>query len=800
MAAEVKKEIQLEIAHVLLADIVGYSKLPINEQRTLIERLNEIIRSTEEFQAAEKAGRLIKIPTGDGMALVFYQNPEAPVECALEITRALKRHPELRLRMGVHSGPVSGVVDVNGKANVAGAGINIAQRVMGCGDASHILLSKHAAEDLEQYPHWQPHLHDLGECEVKHGARISIVNLYTDELGNPAVPEKLRLARVVAAAARKRSTLWRAALGILGLVIVAIALAFFVSPHHRPPGATGGAIPQKSIAVLPFENLSEEKQNAYFADGVQDEILTYLAKIADLKVISRTSVMQYKSGMARNLREIGQQLGVAHLLEGSVQRADGKVRVNAQLIDARNDAHLWAQTYDRDLADVFVIQSEIAKTIADELKAKISPAEKAAIEKPPTSDLDAYDLYLRAQALYVDSSNPVHAEEKLPQAAHLLDEAVTRDPKFLLAWRLLSSVHNLMYFQGHDHTPARLALAKAAVDAALRTQPDAGEAHLALANYYYAGFRDYGRARQELAIARRTLPNNAELFFRTGVLDYRQGQWDEATQNLERTVELDPRNFQYVTQLALCYQPQRRYQDEARTWDHALTVVPGDPTTRMSRAEVAANWKADIKPYQTTLAKLIAENPSVASDVDDPMFALRERTAEAAARVLKNSPPEGVQYYGVSCPHAYWEGVVARWQGDSAKARSAFTAARIAMEKILQEQPDFAAALSLLGMIDAGLDRKEDAIREGRRACELLPMSKDAVDGVAFVVNLAQIYAWTGEKDRAIEQLYAALRVPNDLHYGEMRLHPLWDVLRDDPRFEKLMEEAQKPFGLQEKQ
>jgi tetratricopeptide (TPR) repeat protein len=241
-----------------------------------------------------------------------------------------------------------------------------------------------------------------------------------------------------------------------------------------------------------------------------------------------------------------------------------------------------------------------------------------------------------------------------------------------------------MYFQGHDHTPARLELANAAVQAALRVQPEAGEAHLAFAYYYYAGFRDYSHAREQLAIARRTLPNNAELFFRTGVLDYRQGRWDEATQNLERAVELDPRNLQYVQQLALCYQPQRRYQDEARTWDHAATVVFGDPSSQISRAEVAANWKADIKPYQATLAKLVAEDPSVAPDIDDPMYALRERTPEAAARVLKNSPPDGVQYYGVSYPHAYWEGVVARWQEDSAKARSAFTAAARPWEKFFR--------------------------------------------------------------------------------------------------------------------
>jgi TolB-like protein/class 3 adenylate cyclase/Flp pilus assembly protein TadD len=800
MAAEVKKEIELEIAHVLFVDIVGYSKLPVTEQRALVDRLNEVVRSTDEFQVAEKVGRLIKIPTGDGMALVFYQNPEAPVECALEIARGLKDKPALRLRMGVHSGPVSGVVDVNGKANVAGAGINLAQRVMDCGDAGHILLSKHVAEDIEQYPHWQPYLHELGECEVKHGVRVALVNLCTDELGNPAVPERLRLSRMAAAAARKRSTLLRSLLGGLCLLALAVAIGFIVSRYHRSSITAGPAIPAKSIAILPFENLSEEKQNAYFADGVQDEILTYLAKIADLKVISRTSVMQYKSGLPRNLREIGKQLGVAHLLEGSVQRAANKVRVNAQLIDARNDAHLWAQTYDRDLADVFAIQSEIAKTIADELKAKISPIEKAAIEKPPTTNLTAYDLYLKARALYADTTDQMRAKENIPESVRLLDEVVSHDPNFVSAWCLLSIVHGTSYYLGHDHTAERLQKANAAVQAALRVDPNSGEAHLAKALYHYHGFRDFKTARAELAKARQTLPNDAEVFFFSGVFDYRQGDWPTATRNIERAVDLDPRNLLYAQQMALCYQPQRRYVDELRMWERALSIVPGDGVSRMGSACVAANSSGDMKPYQQTISALLRENPDANRELDNPLYALRERTPAAAARVLSDYSQEGVFYYGVSYPRVYWEGVVARWEGDSTKAQSAFTAARVEIEKIVQEQPDFAAALSLLGMIDAGLGRKEDAIREGRRACELLPMSKDAVDGVAFVVNLAQIYAWTGEKDLAIEQLNTALKVPNDLHYGEMRLHPLWDLLRGDPRFEKLMEDAKKPFGLKEKQ
>src|SRR5690349_2455403 len=389
MSTEIKKEIQLEIAHVLFIDIVGYSKLSINEQHGAVDELTQIVRATEQFQKADASERLIKIATGDGMALVFYTSPEAPVRCAVELSRALKDHPQLRVRMGIHSGPVSGVIDVTGRTNLAGAGLNIAQRVMNCGDPGHVLLSKHVAEDLEEYDEWRPRLHDLGTCEMKHGVRIGIVNLYDSKVGNPKLPRKLQAVRKHRARVR-----WaEIAIGLLLLAAVAGSFLFFFS---RRPTPLASSIVDKSIAVLPFDNLSSDKENAYFTDGVQDEILTDLAKIADLKVISRTSVMQYKTGTSRNLREIAQQLGVAHLVEGSVQKVANRVRVNAQLIDARNDAHLWAQTYDRDLADVFAIQSEIAKGIADQLKAKLSAEAKAAIEKPPTTDLTAYDLYLRA--------------------------------------------------------------------------------------------------------------------------------------------------------------------------------------------------------------------------------------------------------------------------------------------------------------------------------------------------------------------------------------------------------------------
>src|SRR6266480_4551320 len=806
MSAEVKKEIELEIAHLLLIDVVGYSKLLVNEQIELLQELNQIVRGTECFRAAETKGKLIRVPSGDGMALLFFQSPEQPVRCALEISRTLQEgHPHIRLRMGVHSGPVNQVTDVNDKTNIAGSGINVAQRVMDCGDAGHILLSGHIAEDLTQYRQWQPYLHDLGECEVKHGLRVHLVNLYKDNLGNPHLPDKLKrrrrwkqesdIVRPVSLPRRPRSLL------VLALIVTALAmvissLTFFQRISLRmtrsiPPEETAskGAvlIPEKSIAVLPFENLSAQEENAYFADGVQDEILTALAKIADLKVISRMSVMQYRTDAKRNLRDIAKALGVNQVVEGSVQRTGNRVRVSAELIGARTDTQLGGERYDRDLADVVAIQSEIAKTIADQLRAKISPSEKAAIEKPSTTDLAAFDLYFRAQELFADTSDPIHAREKLPQAAQLLDEAVARDPHFIQAWGLLSRVHGAAYFRGHDHTPARLGLANAAVQTALRLQPDAGEAHLALAIYYYNGFRDYGRARSELVIARRALPNSADVFRYTGMIDRREGHWDEATRNLEHALELDPRNFFTLQQLAYAYGWQHRYADEVRTYDRALAIMPGDPGSRINLALVALDWRADIKPFQATLATLVAENPGLPLDLDALRPALCERPATAAIRALTNYPREGVVHNGFNNPRAYWDGVIAHCKGDSAKAQAAFTAARREVEKTVERQPDFAAALSLLGMIDAGLERKEQAIQEGRRGCELLPISKDAIDGVDIAINLAQIYSWTGEKDRAIEQIAAVEHVPNTLSYGLLKLHPYWDPLRGDPRFERIV-------------
>jgi len=810
MASEVKKEIELEIAHVLFIDIVGYSKLLINEQRRLLELLNQIVRATEQFRKAEANARLITIPTGDGMALVFYNTPEAPVECALEISRAVKQHPELKLRMGVHSGPVSGVIDVSGRANIAGAGVNMAQRVMDCGDAGHIILSKRVAEDLDQYGHWHRHLHELGECEVKHGTRLSVTNLYTEELGNPEVPEKFRHARhkLTSAAfgekAKSGKNRWIAIAAAI-LIIAALAAGALLWPRHTSqngrsiaasPSTAGAspasvaAVPEKSIAVLPFENLSRDPDNAFFTDGVQDEILTDLAKIADLKVISRTSVMQYKTGVQRNLREIGQQLGVAHLLEGSVQRATNRIRVNAQLIDARSDAHLWAQTYDRDLADVFAIQSEIAKAIADQLQAKLSPQEKNAIEQPPTSDVTAFDLYSRAKTLLLTTSFSAISAPNVRQAIDLLNQAVARDPSFFLAQCQLASGHDWLYFVGGDHTAARLALAESAIEAAFRLRPDAGEAHLARAEHLYRGYLDYEGALAELEIALRTLPNDPRVFELTGYIARRRGRQEEGLRNLERAVELDPRNFFTLQQIALSYLTLQRYSEEAAILDRALSIKPDDADTKVARALIALDEKGDTRPLHHTLDEIRAKDPDAIKSVADNWLicALAERDAGNAQSALLAL---GDNFFGFDAVHLYrdfGEGLVARITKDEAKARAAFTAARREQEKRVQAQPDYGPALCVLGLIDAALGRKEEALREGQRAIELLPVEKDSINGVHMIDYFAITAAWVGEKDLACGQLEKEKQLGGgEVSYGRLKLLPYWDPLRGDPRFEKII-------------
>jgi TolB-like protein/class 3 adenylate cyclase/Tfp pilus assembly protein PilF len=804
--AEPTPDLQLEIAHLLFIDVVGYTKLLVNEQIELLQELNQIVRNTACFRSAEASGKLIRVPTGDGMALLFFRNPEEPARCALEISRALQDHAQIHVRMGIHSGPVNRVTDVNDKTNFAGAGINVAQRVLDCGDARHILLSAHIAEDLAEYRHWQPYLHDLGECEVKHGLRLHLFNLYKENLGNPQIPEKLKRrkgSKQVSAVRPITSPGWPrvaliATLPVSAVALVVSSLILFHRPSPSPivssPPETKAsswpaAISEKSIAVLPFENLSDAKENAYFADGVQDEILTGLARVADLKVISRTSTLRYRIGAARNLREIAKALGVAHVLAGSVQRAGGRVRVSAQLIDARTDAQLWAERYDRDVADVFAIESELAGKIVAQLQAKISPSEKAAIEQTPTADLTAHDLYIRAKTLITTAVFSTPQAESLSEAVRLLNEAIERDPAFALAYYQLAHTHDLLYFTGTDHTPARLALADAAIQSLTRLLPNSGEAHLALAKHLYWGYLDYDRARNELSLAQKSLPNEPWAFVLTGYIDRRQGRWDQSIKNLERAVELDPQNPAFLQQLALTYDSLRRYADVERAFDRAIAVTPKDAALRASRAEVELNWHADPRPLISTIEAFVAQDSSEAKHLAYAWVpgALCKRDFDGALRALAALPTDGCYQNTIPFPQSWCEGVVAQARGDKTAARGAFTNARTKVAKLLAEQPDYAEGLCVLGMADAALGNKQDAIREGRRAVELLPVTKDAIIGPLLVQNLALIYAWTGEKDLALEQLTVAARLPGHLSYGYLRLHPYWDPLRGDPRFDKIV-------------
>jgi TolB-like protein/Flp pilus assembly protein TadD len=549
------------------------------------------------------------------------------------------------------------------------------------------------------------------------------------------------------------------------------------------------AVPKKSIAVLPFENLSEEKSNAFFTEGVQDEILSNLATIADLKVISRTSVMQYKSGVMRNLREIGRQLGVAHILEGSVQRFGNRVRVTAQLIDARNDTHLWADHYDRDLADVFAIQSEIAKAIAGQLQAKLSPSEKASIERPPTNDLPAFDLYSQAKSLLGTISLGTRTKDSLLQAVRLLDQAVARDPSFLLAYCQLANAHDNLYLLGYDHTPERRALADVAVQNALRLSPDSGEAHLANAEHLYRGYLDYDRALAELEIARRSAPNDPRISELTGYIDRRQGRSENGLRNLQKALELDPRNLYILQQISLSYKFLRRHSDEAAALDRALAILPNDVDTRVARAFVDLEWKGQTQPLHSVVQSILSENAGAASNIADSWvsLALCERDVSAAERALEALGDNSFVQDAVHLSRNFGEGLVARISYDETKARAAFTAARQEQAQAVQLQPDYGPAVCTLGLIDAALGRKEEALREGRQAIKLVPVEKDAINGAHMIQYLAVIAAWTGEKDIALEQLKIAARLPSRVNYGQLRLHPFWDPLRGDPRFDEIV-------------
>ena len=790
MAAEVKKEIQLEIAHVLFTDVVGYSKLPINQQRASVQRLNEIVRGTDAYQAAETAGRLMTIPTGDGITLVFYHSPEAPVECALEISRALKKHPELQLRMGVHSGPVSGVIDATGKANVAGPGINIAQRVMDCGDAGHILLSKHVAEDIEEYPHWQPHLHELGECEVKHGVRLSVVNLYTEDLGNPAVPAKLKAAHVAEAAARRKRAAYRWL--PVGMLVLLAVIGFVLFRYRRPPGTAESSVPEKSIAVLPFENLSPDPNNAYFADGIQDEILTRLSKIADLKVISRTSTAHYKSAPT-NLAQIAKQLGVAHILEGSVQKSGDAVRVNVQLIKAASDSHLWADTFDRKLTDIFSVESDVAKAIADQLQAKLSGQEAQVIAAKPTDDVEAYDAYLRGLAYTLKTFS---TRANALGAQKYFKEAVRLDPKFALGWALLSIVDSRNYVtQSLQPTVALCEEARQAAETALTLQPNLGEAVLAQGSYYYACLKDYDIAVRYFEEAGQFLPNSSRISESLAYVARRQGRWDRSEAYLKEAERIDPRNVNLLTQQATNYICLRRFPEALRKFDEVLDITPDDLNTLVSQAAIA-QAQGDLPRASTLLARLRPAADDI-EGLETQVYQgiLERRPAQIIPRlkeILAKPDPASGYFNGEL---RFWLGWAQEVAGDNDAARESWRQARSEMEPFLKEQPDNYSLIGDLALINMDLGDKAAALALSDRAIAANPIEQNAVTGPVPIEVLARVMARMGEPDRAISVLQKLLSIPYSgafafgvpLTPALLRLDPMFDPLRNDPRFQKLV-------------
>ena len=623
------------------------------------------------------------------------------------------------------------------------------------------------------------------------GFPVALVIAWAFEL----TPEGIKRTEAADAARQhSRGGVWIAVVVVAATLSLGLFLLGRYSAGRATPQVTETPTapnPQKSIAVLPFENLSEEKANAFFADGVQDEILTALSKIADLKVISRSSVMHYRSGLERNPRKIGEELGVAHVLEGSVQRAGNRIRVNAQLIDARNDTHLWAQTYDRDLSDVFAIQSEIAKTIADQLQAKLSPQEKSAIQRPPTSDIAAFDLYTRARNLWLTAWGSSTGKDDLLQAADLLNQAVARDPSFFDAWCQLAVTEVTIYFLDWDHTPVRLTKAEVAVQTAARLRPDAGETHLALGRLRYFGYLDYKGALAELELARRSIPNDPWVVLLKGYIERRQGRWDESIRDQQRGTELDPRNTLALQQLATTYEAMRRYADAKAVLARALAFDPNDAITRAYHAFVDFEWKADTRPLHQVIASIRATNAAAVPTIATfwLLCALAERDAVAARDALMASganPINGISE-NIHFSQAFMEGLIARSMHDEEKARAAFTTARTQQEKTIQAQADYAPAVCMLGLIDAALGQKEEALREGQRAVDLLPLEKDAFGGMEIVKYFSVTAAWAGNKDLACRQLVIATSQPSALSYGQLKLLPFWDALHSDPRFEKIV-------------
>jgi TolB-like protein/class 3 adenylate cyclase/Tfp pilus assembly protein PilF len=805
MSSESPSELKFDIGHVLFIDIVGYSKLLIAEQSDQIQTLREIVRATEQFKKAEAEGKLLRLPTGDGGALVFRNSLEAPVLCALEISKALKSHPELKVRMGIHSGPVNEITDLNEQANIAGVGINMAQRVMDCGDAGHILLSKRVADDLEQYPQWRSHLSDLGECEVKHGARVSVVNLYTDDAGNRQPPQKFRTVEAAkrqsgsdsAAGHRtKKKHLVVGALIFTALIIV--ATAWFLSRQKVSPPSTASTssptsvaapIPEKSIAVLPFENLSSDKENAYFAEGIQDEILTRLSKIAALKVISRTSTQKYKSA-PDNLREVGQQLGVANLLEGSVQKAGNAVHINVQLIKSATDAHLWAESYDRELQNIFGVEGEVAGKIAEALNAKLSGAEEKALAIKPTSNVAAYDAYLHGRSIEATRFD-IPGEQ---QVASDYARAVQLDPTFALAWAHLAIVRSFLYFNTIDRETNSSVVIKDAADRAMALQPELGEAWIAKGIYLYQVAHDFPGALEAYAEAGKRLPNSADVFGNMAFVERRMGRWNEAESHFRKAISLDPRNLQLLIYTGETLGYLRNFAEAEDFVDRALQLAPDAVRALVAKISIF-QAEGRLDEASKLAARIIVPNEGPLEIPTKATQLFYERRFDAAIAELQSTtipskPGEPLEEW----KQAYLPllGYCQQLAGKTADARVTYALAVQAIKPspTASVPVDHDLLPCALALSYAGLGEKEKAVAEARKA--VVDYQDDALDKPQAEIVLAQVEAQAGDVDAAVAALPHLLEVPAGLTPGLLRLDPYWDPLRKDPRLQKLVQEPTK--------
>jgi TolB-like protein/predicted Zn-dependent protease len=795
-----KRKSRLEIGHVLFIDIAGYSKLTTEEESEALPELNRIVRDTEAVREAEAARQLIFLPTGDGIALVFTGSIEEPVECALQLSQALRAQPNLPVRMGIHSGPVHSVADVNQRDNIAGSGINVAQRVMDCGDAGHILVSKRVAEDLGQYRRWQPYLHDLGDFEVKHGVVLSVVNLYADGVGNPALPGKLKQStRGLSRARSKRSPILVGLLAVLLFTFAVLALVFApailkqlgkrnTADRGQPPAAAGSLpIREKSIAVLPFENLSEDKGSAYFVAGMQDEILTALAKIRELKVISKTSTAKYRS-RPDNLKAIAQELGVAAILEGSVQKLGDAVHITVQLIDGRNDAHLWADSYDRELKNVFGMEREVAETVASKLKAELSPQDATELSRVPTTNAQAYDRYLKGE--YAKNEFKAARANSIKPAIDFYKEAVALDPRFALAYTKLADAELRAYYvYTEERSPQTRDDGRAHLAKALELDPDLIEAHLLRADLYWYVDHDPARALAEVEPLLSRAPNDPRILRVMSDAKGEMGDWQGQLDAIKRAIELDPRNREYLATLAGAYGGLRRYAEAIATAIRIRALEPKDWVTRLNLvgmlmwSDKLTEAEAELQQWpDAKLQSLIrASKYALLQQIEvwnrnyDAALALTPKIPDIPNRLPTQVIPVGNIQKNTDL------GFIHLYRGDKASAEQAFTAARNELELLRTSNADNADFYRDESLIAAGLGQHTEAVEAARKACNLSHEDN-------FPFNLAQIYAHFGDANLAFATIRKLIDKPNGgglLCAAELRRNPIWDPIRKDPRFEK---------------